>query len=89
MLSFLFALFLVPETKGLSLEQIDRMLEETTPFTSARWRPHSTFAADMHLEEKHVELAGVTEEQVIHHESVSGPGKRGASVSHEPKTETV
>lgn len=35
-----FAYFLVPETKGLSLEQVDRMLEETTPRTSSKWVPH-------------------------------------------------
>jgi sugar porter (SP) family MFS transporter len=40
----LFAFFMVPETKGLSLEQVDRMLEETTPATSAKWVPHGTFA---------------------------------------------
>jgi hypothetical protein len=34
-----FAYFLVPETKGLSLEQVDRMLEETTPRTSGKWIP--------------------------------------------------
>jgi sugar porter (SP) family MFS transporter len=39
-----FAYFLVPETKGLSLEQVDRMLEETTARTSAAWVPHDTFA---------------------------------------------
>lgn len=37
--AFVFAFFLVPETKGLSLEQVDRMLEETNPRTSAKWRP--------------------------------------------------
>ena len=42
-----YAYFLVPETKGLSLEQIDQMLEETTPRTSRRWRPHKTFASEM------------------------------------------
>ncbi len=47
--SLAFAYFLVPETKGLSLEQVDRMLEETSPRTSAKWVPHSTFAADMGL----------------------------------------
>ncbi|KAH8826028.1 MSTA protein [Flagelloscypha sp. PMI_526] len=41
----LFAFFMVPETKGLSLEQVDRMLEETTPANSAKWVPHDTFAA--------------------------------------------
>ncbi|KAF2755636.1 general substrate transporter [Pseudovirgaria hyperparasitica] len=51
-LCFIYAYFLVPETKGLTLEQVDRMLEETTPRTSAKWVPHSTFAADMGLTEK-------------------------------------
>jgi hypothetical protein len=49
---FVYAYLLIPETKGLSLEQVDRMLEETTPRTSAKWVPHSTFAADMGLTEK-------------------------------------
>jgi hypothetical protein len=54
--SLAFAYFLVPETKGLTLEQVDRMMEETSPRTSAKWVPHSTFAADMHLAEKHIEI---------------------------------
>lgn len=41
----LFSYFFVPETKGLSLEQVDRMLEETTPRTSSKWVPHETFAS--------------------------------------------
>ncbi|KAL9101512.1 MAG: hypothetical protein Q9163_003238 [Psora crenata] len=49
---FIYAYFLVPETKGLSLEQVDRMLEETTPRNSSKWVPHSTFAAEMGLTEK-------------------------------------
>ncbi|KAL8691852.1 MAG: hypothetical protein Q9218_003013 [Villophora microphyllina] len=49
---FVYAYLLVPETKGLSLEQVDRMLEETTPRTSSKWRPHTTFASEMGLTEK-------------------------------------
>jgi MFS family permease len=49
---FVYSYVLVPETKGLSLEQVDRMLEESVPRTSAKWLPHSTFAADMGLIEQ-------------------------------------
>ncbi|EMD97454.1 hypothetical protein COCC4DRAFT_75117 [Bipolaris maydis ATCC 48331] len=55
-ISFLFAYFFVPETKGLTLEQVDKMLEESTPRTSRKWKPHSTFAAEMNLAEKHIEI---------------------------------
>lgn len=66
-LCWLYAYFLIPETKGLTLEQVDRMLEESTPRTSAKWVPHSTFARDMGMTEKatlvpsnsnHVDVAG-------------------------------
>ncbi|KAH8650129.1 general substrate transporter [Xylariales sp. PMI_506] len=43
--AFIYSYFLVPETKGLSLEQVDQMMEETNPRTSAKWKPHTTFAA--------------------------------------------
>jgi hypothetical protein len=42
-----YAYLLVPETKGLSLEQVDKMFEETTPRSSAKWVPHETFASIM------------------------------------------
>ncbi|KAK4907830.1 hypothetical protein LTR66_017610, partial [Elasticomyces elasticus] len=47
MCSIVFVYFLVPETKGLSLEQVDHMMEESTPRTSAAWRPSRTFAGEM------------------------------------------
>ncbi|KAL2157325.1 hypothetical protein VTH06DRAFT_6263 [Thermothelomyces fergusii] len=42
---FVYAYLLIPETKGLTLEQVDQMLAETTPRSSARWVPRRTFAA--------------------------------------------
>ncbi|KAH7466471.1 putative glucose transporter rco-3 [Fusarium oxysporum f. sp. matthiolae] len=52
-LGAIFAYSLVPEMKGLSLEQVDRMLMETSPRKSARWVPTTTFAQEMgHTEEK-------------------------------------
>jgi len=45
--AFIYAYFLIPETKGLSLEQVDRMMEETTPRQSSKWRPRETFASTM------------------------------------------
>ncbi|KAI9148316.1 substrate transporter [Paramyrothecium foliicola] len=50
--SAVFAYFLVPETKGLSLEQVDRMLEEVVPRKSAGWVPSTTYAAEMGVAEK-------------------------------------
>ncbi|KAF1953455.1 general substrate transporter [Byssothecium circinans] len=43
-LCVVFAYFLVPETKGLSLEQVDRMLEKSTPRTSSKWVPEGLYA---------------------------------------------
>ncbi|ROW01829.1 hypothetical protein VPNG_07775 [Cytospora leucostoma] len=45
--AFVYSYFLIPETKGLSLEQVDQMMEQTTPRTSARWKPTTTFAAQV------------------------------------------
>merc|ERR1712230_93910 len=50
--AFVYSYFLVPETKGLSLEQVDKMMEETTPRTSAKWRPTTTYASTMMKGEK-------------------------------------
>ncbi|KAI3331803.1 general substrate transporter [Xylariaceae sp. AK1471] len=46
--STLFAYFLVPELKGLSLEQADMCMAAVTPRKSAGWKPDHTFAAEMH-----------------------------------------
>lgn len=59
---FVYAYILIPETKGLSLEQVDRMLEETTPRTSAKWVPHETFAAKLGITEK-----GTLKEEIVDH----------------------
>jgi len=50
--AFVYTYFLIPETKGLTLEQVDKMMEETTPRTSSKWVPHSTFAGEMNVYEK-------------------------------------
>jgi SP family sugar:H+ symporter-like MFS transporter len=47
-----YAYFLVYETKGLSLEQVDKMMEESNPRTSAKWKPTTTFASEMGLTDK-------------------------------------
>ncbi|EMC97185.1 hypothetical protein BAUCODRAFT_69251 [Baudoinia panamericana UAMH 10762] len=60
--AFVYAYFLVPETKGLSLEQVDKMMEETTPRTSAKWKPSTTFASDMGLKDGAKLDANITED---------------------------
>lgn len=64
---FVYAYLLIPETKGLTLEQVDRMLEETTPRTSAKWVPHSTYAADMGFTDKAAvtNVENTTKEEVV------------------------
>jgi hypothetical protein len=69
--SVLFAFFLVPETKGLSLEQVDRMMEEVTPRKSRGWVPHSTFAAEMGLAK-----TGGVEHETSEHEDVVVPASK-------------
>lgn len=59
---------MVPETKGLTLEQVDKMLEETTPRTSAAWKPTTTFASQMGMTEKHLpeEVADIERGESTH-----------------------
>lgn len=45
--ALVYTYFLVPETKGLTLEQVDQMMAETTPRTSAGWKPTKTFASQL------------------------------------------
>ncbi|KAI1438758.1 general substrate transporter [Xylaria sp. CBS 124048] len=45
--ALIFTWFLVPETKGLTLEQIDKMLRESSIRDSAKWTPHSTYAIEL------------------------------------------
>ncbi|ETN39294.1 uncharacterized protein HMPREF1541_05517 [Cyphellophora europaea CBS 101466] len=59
--AFVYAYFLVPETKGLTLEQVDKMFEETTPRTSAKWKPSQTFASTM-ANDKGVLEKGIVED---------------------------
>ena len=55
----IFTYFCIPETKGLSLEQVDQMLSETSPRTSSSWKPHQTWAAA----EGHVHTKDATVEE--------------------------
>jgi len=56
--AFVYTYFLVPETKGLTLEQVDKMFEETTPRTSAKWKPTKTFASTLARD-------GILEKEII------------------------
>ncbi|KAF9367895.1 hypothetical protein BGX21_006991, partial [Mortierella sp. AD011] len=44
-LCIVYSYFLVPETKGLTLEQVDQMLDEVSPRKSSGWKPTTTFAS--------------------------------------------
>ncbi|KAE9975136.1 hypothetical protein BLS_002741 [Venturia inaequalis] len=69
-LCFIYAYLLIPETKGLTLEQVDRMMEETTPRTSAKWKPTTTFANEM----------GVNEKGELNAEIIADIGRKGSAV---------
>jgi MFS family permease len=62
-LCVVFSYFLVWETKGLSLEQVDRMLEEVPPRKSAGWVPHETFAG--HLQTVKTETDSMNKDRVL------------------------
>ncbi|KAH6643803.1 MFS monosaccharide transporter-like protein [Boeremia exigua] len=66
-----FAYFLVPETKGLSLEQVDTMLKETSPRNSSKWVPHSTFAG--HAETSSLESTDKNGTRARHQENIEQP----------------
>jgi len=51
-----------------SLEQVDRMMEETTPRNSSKWVPHSTFAGE----------AGATEKGTLNPELVQDVERRAS-----------
>ncbi|CAG9984380.1 unnamed protein product [Clonostachys byssicola] len=59
--AFVYSYFLIPETKGLTLEQVDKMMEETTPRTSAKWKPTTTFASQAGTKDGYLDPAIVEE----------------------------
>ncbi|WVQ71646.1 hypothetical protein IAR50_001186 [Cryptococcus sp. DSM 104548] len=68
---FVYAYFWVWETKGLTLEQVDRMMEECgTPRRSPGWKPHTTFAAEVLHGHEGLEKVGSVEQ---HEDKVAAP----------------
>lgn len=65
--ALVYTFFLVPETKGLTLEQVDKMFEESTPRTSAKWKPSKTFASTLARD-------GILEKEII-----EATGRRGSA----------
>jgi hypothetical protein len=63
--AFIYAYFLIPETKGLTLEQVDKMMEETNPRTSAKWKPHSTFTAEIGLVDEKMAVGPTVTQQGV------------------------
>ncbi|KAI1657166.1 general substrate transporter [Daldinia decipiens] len=64
-ISLTFAYFLVPELKGLSLEQADMCMQEVSPRYSGKWKPSHTFAAEMHHVEDNAALVNNTIEEKV------------------------
>jgi MFS transporter, SP family, sugar:H+ symporter len=67
---FVYAYFLVYETKGLSLEQVDKMMEESSPRTSAKWRATTTYASEL----------GLTEKGTLNKEVIEDAERRGSKI---------
>ncbi|KIY71938.1 putative high affinity glucose transporter [Cylindrobasidium torrendii FP15055 ss-10] len=63
--AFVYAYFLVPETKGLTLEQVDQMMAETSPRLSTKWKPTKTFAAQLGLAEDKPEVEHKEQESKV------------------------
>ena len=59
---FFYSYFLIPETKGLSFYFLLRIIELSTPRNSAKWVPHSTFAAEMGLTDKGILAPEIVED---------------------------
>jgi len=68
--AFVYSYFLIPETKGLSLEQVDRMMEETTPRNSAKWVPHDTFSSAMGHKGEKLGFGGLNQHEDVEKHSV-------------------
>lgn len=58
---FAYVYFLIPETRGLTLEQVDELFEKhVTPRESAKWIPTESYSEMMRTAEKHDGQAAVT-----------------------------
>lgn len=74
--AFVYAIFIVPETKGLSLEEVDQMFAQTTPLKSASWKPTRTFTDLVHGDENIAEHGIISEKdsdkqrEAIHHDEL-------------------
>ena len=58
---FIFTYFCIPETKGLSLEQVDLLYQNSTPLTSVSYR-RELIAQDIHVSDLNADT--------FHHDNV-------------------